>query len=352
MATMGRCPTINKNLPTGMRARRRGDVTYYYYDAGGRPRKELPLGTDYPMAVKKWAEYEIDAKPRHLQLITLKYAADKYLLSREFKEKAPRTQKDYIAQLVFIMKFFNNPPAPLSAIKPFNIQQYTELRGRAAPVRANRERALISTIWNFARGAGITDLPNPCAGVKGFTEEGRDVYIEDTVFDAVWKAADAPLRDALDLAYLTGQRPADVLRMRETDIKNGTLWIDQGKTNKKLRMGISGQLADLIKRIAERKQTFKIRSLALVCNESGQQLGRDALRFRFEAARAAAIKSNPRLKNEIEVYQFRDLRAKAGTDKADSGDLVQAQKQLGHSTVKMTEHYVRSRAGEKVNPTK
>jgi integrase len=335
-----------------MRARRRGEVTYYYYDAGGKPRKELPLGTDYPMAVKKWAELEMDAKPRHNQLITLKYAADEYLLSLEFKEKAPRTQRDYIAQLVFILKFFNNPPAPLTAIKPVNIQQYMKLRGKLAPVRANRERALISTIWNFARGAGITDLPNPCAGVKGFTEEGRDVYIEDAVFEAVWKAADVPLRDALDLAYLTGQRPADVLKMKETDIKDGTLWIDQGKTKKKLRMGISGQLADLIQRIMERKQSFKVRSLALICNESGQQLGRDALRFRFEAARAGAMNTNPRLKSAIEVYQFRDLRAKAGTDKADSGDLVQAQKQLGHSTVKMTEHYVRSRAGEKVNPTK
>src|SRR3954447_11721561 len=166
MPTMGRRPTTNKNLPSGMRARRRGDVTYYYYDAGGRPRKELPLGTDYPMAVKKWAELEIDAKPRHLVLITLKYAADKYILSRNFKAKAPRTQRDYIKQLAFILKFFNDPPAPLTAIKPVNIQQYMDWRGATAPIRANGERALISTIWTFARGAGITDLPNPCAGVK------------------------------------------------------------------------------------------------------------------------------------------------------------------------------------------
>ncbi|SHM04779.1 Site-specific recombinase XerC [Nitrosospira sp. Nsp11] len=349
---MGRRPTVNSNLPAGMRARRRGEVTYYYYDTGGKPRKEIALGTDYPMAVKKWAELEIDAKPVHLALVTLKYAADRYLLSRLFKEKAARTQRDYEAQLVFIMKFFNDPPAPLSGIKPHSIQQYMEWRGQSAPVRANRERALISTIWNFARSSGITDLPNPCAGVKGFTEEGRDVYIEDSVFEAVWKEADVALRDALDLAYLTGQRPADVLKMKEPDIREGVLWINQGKTKKKLRMGISGQLVDVIKRIMERKQTFKVRSLALVCNESGQQLGREALRYRFDAARVAAIKANPRLKDAIEAYQFRDLRAKAGTDKADSGDMVQAQKQLGHSTIKMTEHYVRARAGEKVEPTK
>lgn len=352
MPAMGRRPTVNKNLPSGIRARRRGDVTYYYYDAGGKPRKELPLGTDYPMAVKKWAELELDAKPRHVQLITLKYAADKYLLSLEFKEKAPRTQRDYMAQLEFIMSFFNDPPAPLVAIKPHNIQQYMQLRGKTAPVRANRERALISIIWNFARGAGITDLPNPCAGIAGFTEKGRDVYIEDAVFDAVWEASDIPLREALDLAYLTGQRPADVLKMMETDIKDGMLWIEQGKGKKKLRMEISGQLDELLQRIGERKKQFNVRSLAIVCNETGGRLGKDALRYRFDAARNSAIKKNPKLKQDIEEYQFRDLRAKAGTDKADSGDLVQAQKQLGHSTVKMTEHYVRARAGEKVSPTK
>ncbi|TYP80016.1 MULTISPECIES: tyrosine-type recombinase/integrase [Nitrosomonas] len=52
-------------------------------------------------------------------------------------------------------------------------------------------------------------------------------------------------------------------------------------------------------------------------------------------------------------FQFRDLRAKAGTDKADSsGDIRQAQKQLGHKSVTMTEHYVRDRKGNKVTPTK
>ncbi len=52
-------------------------------------------------------------------------------------------------------------------------------------------------------------------------------------------------------------------------------------------------------------------------------------------------------------FQFRDLRTKAGTDKAESsGDIRQAQKQLGHSKVIMTKHYTRDRKGDKVTPTK
>lgn len=70
------------------------------------------------------------------------------------------------------------------------------------------------------------------------------------------------------------------------------------------------------------------------------------LRGRFDRARSAA--GIPK-----SAFQLRDLRAKASTDKAESsGDIVQARDQLGHTTVTMTEHYVRNRKGRKITPTK
>lgn len=68
-------------------------------------------------------------------------------------------------------------------------------------------------------------------------------------------------------------------------------------------------------------------------------------RGRFDAAREAAGV-------EKGDFQMRDLRAKAGTDKAQSsGDILQARDQLGHTTVVMTENYIRKRIGKKVTPT-
>jgi integrase len=61
----------------------------------------------------------------------------------------------------------------------------------------------------------------------------------------VWDAADWPTRDATDLASLTGQRPADVLKMRLPDVRDGFLWLTQRKTRTKLRMAIAGELAAL-----------------------------------------------------------------------------------------------------------
>lgn len=49
---------------------------------------------------------------------------------------------------------------------------------------------------------------------------------------------------------------------------------------------------------------------------------------------------------ESKNFQFRDLRAKAATDKDDAEGLGPAQDQLGHTTPAMTAHYVRHRRGE------
>jgi len=344
--TMGRRPTKNINLPPHMRARVKGSgVTWYYYDVGGKPRREIPLGNEYTAAVRKWAELEADKPERASALLTFKVVADRYL-KEIIPTKAARTQRDNIIELGFLLQFFNNPPAPLESIEPGHIRQYLDWRGKTAKTRANREKALFSHIFNMARAWGLTNSANPCAGIKGFSELGRDIYIEDNILDAVWQAADIPLRDALDLAYLTGQRPADTLRMSSLDIIAGALTVQQGKTGQKMRIEIVGELAALIERIELRKQAHKVHSLALICNESGRPLTELALRSRFDKARIAAAKQHPSLKDQIAAFQFRDLRAKAGTDKADTHGMREAQMQLGHKSMTMTEHYVHGRLGD------
>lgn len=80
--------------------------------------------------------------------------------------------------------------------------------------------------------------------------------------------------------------------------------------------------------------------------DNGQPMTSSILRERFDAAREAAGV-------EKGDFQMRGLRAKAGTDKAQSsGDILKARDQLGHTTVVMTENYIRKRIGKKVTPTK
>ncbi|CDN87386.1 Integrase family protein [Hydrogenophaga intermedia] len=388
---MGRKPTVNLNLPEGMRARRRPNGrTYYYLDTGERrPRREIPLGTDYPEAVRRWAELTVTgtAPP-----VTFKEVSDRYV-REALPLKAPRTREDNLEELVWLLAFFNDPPVPIEAIEPQHVRQYLDWRvqaSRAAAqernaervaagkkpleikpnlghVRANREKALLSHIWNWARERGVTSLENPCRGVKGYTEEGRDEYVEDAVYKAVYAVASQGLQDALDLAYLAGQRPADTLRYNETDLRDHLLHVDQGKTKAKLRVrttDAAGQPNELGRKIAEilaRKRQraaaaaaagrkVKVADLALVCGANGLRMTESALDNAFDRARALAIRKHPELAAQIKAFQFRDLRAKAGTDKNDADGLQAAQRLLGHASSKMTEHYVRK--GNIVTPTR
>jgi integrase len=342
---MGRKPTRNKNLPQGMRARHRKSGTYFYLDTGETPRREIPLGSDYPLAVQKWAELTISGNPQN-NLITFRYVAERYI-REELPKKAPATRKDNLRELAKLYEMFDEPPAPLEQIEPINIRQYLDYR-KAAPVRANREKALFSHIWNFARNVGLTSKANPCTGIEGNKENGRDTYIDDEVYKAVWEAAEPPLQDALDLAYLTGQRPADVLKLTRADIREGALHLKQAKTGKRLRIQVAGEFATLVKRLSTRK----VMSLALVNNAAGYPMTKAMLRGAFDRARIKAIEKNPALADQIRNFQFRDLRAKAGTDKEESHGMNAAQDQLGHSTQQMTQQYVRHRRGKLVEPTR
>jgi integrase len=340
---MGRRPTRPDAVPH-LRMRKKGRKLFYYYDHGGKPRHEEPLGSDYGLAIKRWAEIERAADVAPAAVITFRYVADRYR-AIVIPTKAPRTQLDNAKELKQLFAYFDDPPCPLEAIEPQNVRQYLTWRSAKAKIRANREKALLSHIWNWARGEGYTSLANPCAGIKGNKETGRDVYVEDDVFLAVWKLASGPLRDAMDLAYLTGQRVADTLRMDQRDLRDGFLHVQQGKTGTKRRIEVSDDLRQLLDRIATRKVAYVVHATRLIVGDDGQPWTYDRLRRSFrDTCTLAGI--------DADAFQFRDLRAKAGTDKTDSDDIRAAQQQLGHSSVVMTEHYVRKRRGSKVTPTR
>ncbi len=344
---MGRKPTNSDSVTRLRKRKQRSGTIYYYYDIGGIPRKEIPLGSDYGLAIVEYAKLEKSRTSSAIvqDVLTFAYVASIYM-AEVVPTKSPATQKDNARELKQLLKFFDDPPAPLEAIEPQHVVQYLRQRGKTAPIRANREKALLSAIWNFARSSGYTALANPCAGVKGHKEAGRDHYIEDEMFALVYKHAEQPLRDALDLFYLTGQRIADTLKMDERDIRDNRLAVQQGKTKAKRRIEITGELKIVIDRIMTRKDGHKIRTSRLIVMENGQPMTSSMLRRRFDAAREAAGV-------EKGEFQMRDLRAKAGTDKAESsGDILQARDQLGHTTVVMTENYIRKRIGKKVTPTK
>ena len=388
---MGRRPTRWTNLPKGMRARPRGNLVHYYLDTGAKPRREIPLGSDYVAAVAKWAE--LTSKPAPADAAgpnTFLHALNGRGKCAGYRKdvlagKAARTQEDNEKELKWLLRFFGDPPAPLDQIEPVHVTQYLRWRVKAAKaaaeaknaqrvkdgreplpipqdlghVRANREKALLSHIWNYAREEGLTKLPNPCAGVSGFEEDGRDAAPDDVLVGRVLAEADKPLEFAMRLADIVGQRPADVRRCSETDIEGqvpgGVLKVRQGKTQAKLRIVVVGALAELVAEIREFKREIAARrraagkpvihTMALLVNEDGKALTEAMLRSRFDDARErAGVKKS--------LFQFRDFRAKVATETDEAEGTRAAQAVLGHTTEGMTVRYIRNKVGRKVVPRK
>lgn len=335
---MGRKPSVNNHLPPRMRARVRNGVTYYTYDRGfvGGKRVEESLGTDYLLAVQKWADKH-ESKPT--EKLTVAWAIGKYRASPQFDDVSLGTQGDYNYALDKLLVAFG--AAPLDEVRPSHITLYLDKRGMESKHRAGREKAVFSMVYTWAIARDFCAI-NPVAAIKVKRLPGRKmVYITDELLESVYQKASPSMKDAMDLAYYLGQRPADVLAMSESDIRSAFFDFTQGKTGKGMRISATATGLDvLMKRIAERKSKFAVHCMQLLVDEAGKPMTKAKLRSRFEAARDAAGVDGAQ-------FQFRDLRRKAGADMRDQGGIEAAQDLLGHASITMTEHYTGGR-GKKI----
>ncbi len=337
---MGRKPKKPRAIPRFRPRKQKSGVVhyyYYYYDHGGKPRKETALGSDYGLAIQKWAELERAATIPADAKLTFRQAAERYRVE-VIPTKSEGTRRNNNRELDSLIQFFDDPPGPLDAIRPTHVFNCLQWR-RSAPVAANREKSLLSHLWNRCRQKGYTDLPNPCAGVNRFREDGRDVYVEDDILQRVYDAADQVLKDAMDLAYLTGQRPTDMRELDRRNIKDGTLVLRQGKTKTPVRIAITGELKVLIDRLLSLKRPDDAPiSTRLLLGEDWLPIGKHALRYRFDKARYSSSATC--------------ARRQARTRPIRPATFAKLQQQLGHKSVTTTEIHVRKRRGALTSPTK
>lgn len=155
----------------------------------------------------------------------------------------------------------------------------------------------------------------------------------------------------MDLAYLTGQRPSDALRMAEEDLVAGHLIVDQGKPHKKLRIVVTGELAERLERIAARKAQYQVEHPYLLVNRHNGPLTPGVLCGLFKQPKGRACLENPSLKVAIRAFWFSDLRAKAADDVGDERGAQDATDPLGHDSQRTTSRHYRRR-GTIVRPTK
>lgn len=333
---MGRRPQTPGAIPRFRTRKNAGGTLRYYYDHGEIDGRRIlePLGTDRVVALQRWAELEGKRVPTSEAARHTFAMLDREYRQRELPQKSVATRRMYDLFLSRLAGVIGD--RELDTLKPADVANiWRATAEKRGVVTANRTKAVLSLVLNCARLWGMMTIANPCAGVRGKKETGRqDVLIDDELYASVHAVADEPLRNAMDLADLCAQRPADILGVQRSNIVKGNLIFRTRKTGSFVTVQITGELAKLIERLLAWRGSKIDMSPYLLRDEDGYPLTKGQLRSRFDKARDKAGIDKAK-------FQFRDLRARGVTHKTIDEGLEAGQRLAGHSGPGMTARYVR-----------
>lgn len=323
---------------------------YYYVDPADKWHK---LGRAWDAAAKRqWTV--LSEQPDSYG--TVAWWLDAFLVHRksmvEQKKLAQRSYDDNEVQAPYLKAFFGKmDPAQVA---PDDVHLYLEQRGTKAPVRANREKALLSALfsWLLIRSRETGVKVNPCHGVKRITERPRERAIEDAEYTKLLerarksKRSQAVARLAV-LIYRTAQRPEDLLlagpRNIRTIVHEGrdtkVLRIRQQKTGAAVDIVITGELDTVLK---ECMGDVVALDRPFICTRKGKAFTHDGIAAMFRRHITAC---------DLSDFGLYDLRGKAATDLYRAGESKERiQQLLGHDSVTTTEIYLKARLPQVTMP--
>lgn len=180
---------------------------------------------------------------------------------------------------------------------------------RPAPISANRVRALISKIFNFAVSREVVEF-NPCAQLEQpGRERRRDRVLTDAEIRLFWTALDqepAEIAAAFRLRLVTAQRGVEVHNMRWADVDFDGRWWTIPASDAKNGLPHRVPLSDLAVEIL---------------TELRNRVEGDGFLSRYVLAGARGPKRRAAASNRIGLNDFRghDLRRTAASRMASAG---------------------------------
>jgi integrase len=332
---MGRTRKKNLHLPPRMRLQH--GAYYYVYPAGKWER----LSDDFGEAKRKWA---LIADPEN-ESGTVAAMLDEYLVEVAPK-KAPRTYQDNLKEAVYLKAYFGKMRP--EHVLPVDVGSYLEARAKqGAPVRGNREKALLSHVFTWARTRsdawGRVVTVNPCFGVHRNPEQKRGRIIEDVEYRKVYDLAQKPVRILMDLIYRTLQRPEDLLELGPRDVKQvdldgevrRVLRVYQGKMKTRSGKHVDILISPEIESILAESASDKIAGMTFVHTRRGQ---------RYTYSGIAGMFRRYVNKAGLSDFGMYDIKGKGATDMYRSGvPLERIQLLCGHDSLTTTEIYIKAR---------
>ena len=303
--------------------RRKG--AFFYFDAGGKPRRWIALGNDEAVALKRYEQLSAEAKPT-IGTVDAMLAA--YLANPRGKLAA--------GSMVNYRNYRRHLSAVFGAMQPDEVTQAMVVRylRNCARTSARGEIGLLSMAFTAWMEAERLDF-NPAFGVKvRLPVSRRDRLLADAEIDAIVAKADERLAVAVELAYATGLRIGDLIALRWGDLQTV---VQTQKTGARQAYEATEALSAILTRA--RALQARVASLYVLCDRRGRKWKDDTLRAHWDRACKAA---------GVEDAHFHDLRAAGGTEVDRQGG--DAQKFFGHKSRRTTEGYLRDKRVNVVTP--
>lgn len=297
-------------------------TTYRYHPVGGKP---INLGQDRVEAIRK----VLDLLGQTPDTGRLRWVWGKYKESRRFLRLTEGTRADYETCWRQIDKVLGH--MPIAKITAPIVARYVRVEREDAPVRANREKALLSNL--FAHGIDLgACTENPAKHVRPNEEEPRTEAPPAEVLASflAWVAQQTPQRRIIGLAAeyasLAGNRKAEFLDLAwpQVDEEAGIIRVKRAKQRGKKRgdvieeITISPALADCLQRLKAIRPGREC--LYVFPTRDNNAYTARGFKTLWQRIVAAAIKEKV-LKAE-QRFTFHDLRAFYATQhKAQTGGL-------------------------------
>lgn len=323
---MGRKRQTRKDLPERVYMKH---GAYYFVDVQGKWRR---LGKTFSEALSAYIELVAP-----VELHTMGQVFDRYLADVVAAQKYNTARNKRLCIRRLRPVFCDVAP---DTIKPSDVYRYIDLRQqKISKASANLDRGVLSDVFDYAIRWGVAES-NPVKETRRLSVPKRERYITDAEFNLLYQRASPLVRCVMDMAFITGLRIGDILKIKLGDIQNDELSVVTQKTGKKLVFLAVDDLAEVIARA--RALPRPILSTFLFCARTGKQMTTSNFDKKWRP-----------LKIKVGLHDnlhFHDIRSKAATDgKADG---VNVQQLLGHSKSSTTDGYIKARETDRIQPLK
>jgi integrase len=266
-------------LPEHVKRIRSRGREYLYFNTGKKNANGNPIRVKLPpmSSPSFWPAYGTlkGNRDKKAASYTVNSACDAYEASSDFAKNKPATQKLYSYAMRIVRDALGT--FPINEVKRSHVQKVLD-HGLPAPSAHNSFLAVLGLVYRQARRDGETEL-FPAKDFEKRKGGSHEPWPEPLV-EAGLQSTHDRTRLAVHLLYFSGQRIGDVCKMRWSDVRDGSIYVVQEKTNKKLWVPMLSELREELERTPKR-------GLTIITNQDGNPMGQQVIRRELEAHGAA-----------------------------------------------------------------